>query len=232
MRSSARLSWLFLFFCVGVPDVRAQNIEQKFCPVMTEEAVDSQFFTSYQGENVYFCCRRCKTKFEANPTPYLANLPASFEKESSPALQTPPSLFAYLGKFHPAAVHFPIGLIFAAAMAQIFGWIRRKESFQHAMRFCLWLSIPAFGLAMTLGFAAEETVRVSGESANVLSRHEWAAIISGSLALMAGVTLEWGRKNALIRRIFPLFLFSSAAAAAFAGYLGGLLVHGLDHYRW
>jgi uncharacterized membrane protein len=50
---------------------------------MPGEAVDPQFTAVYKGVEVALCCRRCLTKFEADPGLYIANLPqfqtASFE---------------------------------------------------------------------------------------------------------------------------------------------------------
>lgn len=40
------------------------------CPV-SGEPVDSSVFTVYEGEKVFFCCQKCKSKFEANPGKYL-----------------------------------------------------------------------------------------------------------------------------------------------------------------
>jgi YHS domain-containing protein/uncharacterized membrane protein len=58
-----------------------------YCPVMPEEPIDSSFFSDYLGKRVYFCCKRCKSKFDEDPEPYLANL-ASFQPDAIPV--TPP----------------------------------------------------------------------------------------------------------------------------------------------
>lgn len=48
------------------------------CPVMAGEPIDPRFTVEYEGVTVGLCCRRCKTKFEADPAAYIANLPVSF----------------------------------------------------------------------------------------------------------------------------------------------------------
>ncbi|MEZ6212606.1 MAG: hypothetical protein R3B46_15400, partial [Phycisphaerales bacterium] len=53
------------------------------CPVTTDEPVDPRFTVEYQGHTIGFCCRKCLTRFQADPTTYVANLPVSF----SPAAQ-------------------------------------------------------------------------------------------------------------------------------------------------
>ena len=50
------------------------------CPVTTDEAVDPRFTASYEGKTIGFCCRKCLTKFQADPAAYVANLPVSFSQ--------------------------------------------------------------------------------------------------------------------------------------------------------
>lgn len=40
------------------------------CVVMTDKPIDKKHHVKYQGKEVYFCCARCKAKFEKDPTPY------------------------------------------------------------------------------------------------------------------------------------------------------------------
>jgi len=46
------------------------------CPVSPDEEIDPSFFSMYKGRKVYLCCKKCRTKFEADPEAYIANLPA------------------------------------------------------------------------------------------------------------------------------------------------------------
>jgi YHS domain-containing protein len=46
-----------------------------YCPVMGDMKVDTQIFTDYKGKRVYFCCLKCKSTFQADPTKYLHRLP-------------------------------------------------------------------------------------------------------------------------------------------------------------
>lgn len=45
------------------------------CPVTRDEEIDPSFFTVHEGRRIYFCCRRCKSKFNADAAAYLAALP-------------------------------------------------------------------------------------------------------------------------------------------------------------
>lgn len=68
----------------GMPDMDAaaakmtdavtQTVEQTMCPVMGGE-INKDIFVEYKGQKVYFCCKACVAKFEANPEKYVSNLP-------------------------------------------------------------------------------------------------------------------------------------------------------------
>jgi|WetSurMetagenome_2_1015567.scaffolds.fasta_scaffold25924_4 YHS domain-containing protein len=47
---------------------------QKECPLSGED-VDKKVYADYKGRRVYFCCTKCKAKFEKDPEKYLAKLP-------------------------------------------------------------------------------------------------------------------------------------------------------------
>ncbi len=55
------------------------------CPVTTDEPIDDRFTVIYKDQKIGLCCRRCKTKFEADPERYVANLPEIVLVSSSPA---------------------------------------------------------------------------------------------------------------------------------------------------
>ncbi len=55
-------------------DVQTKSSEQETCPVMGGP-IKKDIYTEYKGRKVYFCCQKCKGKFEANPEKYIAKLP-------------------------------------------------------------------------------------------------------------------------------------------------------------
>ncbi len=61
---------------------------QKECPLSGED-VDKKVYADYKGRRVYFCCTKCKAKFEKDPEKYLAKLPgeqpAPAAKPAAPA---------------------------------------------------------------------------------------------------------------------------------------------------
>jgi len=44
------------------------------CPVLTDEEIDPNISVEYEGRQIFFCCQKCVKQFNADPTPFLANL--------------------------------------------------------------------------------------------------------------------------------------------------------------
>ncbi len=70
---------------VGSAPAASQKTEGKpinaLCPVTGDEEVDPRFTVEYKGKTIGLCCRKCLTKFKADPEAYVANL-AGFETVS------------------------------------------------------------------------------------------------------------------------------------------------------
>lgn len=60
---------------VTAPGGQATAVTNPMCPVLTDEAIDPEQWVEYEGQRVYFCCPKCKRKFQRDPEAYLANLP-------------------------------------------------------------------------------------------------------------------------------------------------------------
>jgi len=58
----------------GVPGEEQAPINAS-CPVTTDEPIDPRFTAKYEGVTVGLCCRRCLTKFRADPAAYIADIP-------------------------------------------------------------------------------------------------------------------------------------------------------------
>lgn len=44
------------------------------CAVMMDDEIDMNVFATYRGKKVYFCCEKCKAKFETDPDKYAENV--------------------------------------------------------------------------------------------------------------------------------------------------------------
>ncbi|OLF80739.1 hypothetical protein AWH62_14660 [Maricaulis sp. W15] len=131
-----------------------------------------------------------------------------------------------LGAFHSVAVHFPIGLILAAALAQALTLAGRLPAGAETVRFLVWTGAAAGALAALLGWAHSGPM-AAGETGVMLAHR---VIGTGLLVGLAGLALlgEWARKTSsqTPALLFSLTLFALAAALMLNGFLGGALAHG------
>lgn len=238
------------------------------CPVMPDEVVDPRFTVEHQGMVIGFCCRKCVTRFKADPVAYmgvLATLSAPPGDFSDP-LEAPPAasgeddrerpraapgaatpgdsgrreeaadrsrLVEWIGRFHPASTHMPIGLILGAAVAEALVILTRKAHFRHAAAFCLTIGTIAAILTATLGWFNGDFVLRDDDW--VRATHRWlgTGAALGSLVvllLMRGTVRRPESQN--MGRVYQAALFCLATLVAVAGFFGGSLVYGLKHYSF
>jgi uncharacterized membrane protein len=224
------------------------------CPVLTDEPVDPGISVQYQGQTVYLCCQRCKKKFLEDPTPYLANLPQFLESAndgSNASIEAPahetglPSgehehehgressdgWIHIAGKFHPLAIHFPIALWLAAALAELLGILRPRSGMTVAARYCLWLAALGAVVAATLGWAAASGEPFPGLE-NTLTWHRW---LGTAMAAVAVVTLAIGEKAWRGNRPGPEKVYRTLLAAGvvlivLTGHYGATLIYGPGYF--
>lgn len=137
----------------------------------------------------------------------------------------------WLGKFHPAAVHFPIALLLAAAAGELLSLRYKPEFFRDAARFSLWAgAIGAVGAA-SLGWLYGGFHLVDKET--VLTIHRWNGT---SIAVLALLTLWLGERRLHLQPsrsgIYRTALFATALLVGVNGYLGGLMVYGPEQHQW
>lgn len=249
--------------------------QNALCPVLPDEAIDSDVFTEYDGRRVYFCCRKCLRKFERDPSSYLATLASLRSGSAGPvdsgngALEhehehegaspepdavhddqgpkehathvhehsTPHAIglakfIRWLGNFHPPMVNFPIGLLTAAAVAELLLALTKRPTFAAAVNFCVWFGGIGAIAAAVLGWFFGGFHLVDDDW--ILTTHRWVGTSTALWALL----LLWlnlrsqtsGREGG--RQTFRAALFAGAGLASAAGFLGGAMVYGIDHYAW
>ena len=106
-----------------------------------------------------------------------------------PALQETSAPVHYTGQLHPLLIHFPIGLLVAAALAEILFVVRREPRFRSAAEYCL-----------VLGTAGACAATLSGwffaiDLDYTMTAHRWLGVATNLFALAAC------RLAALVRRL-------------------------------
>jgi uncharacterized membrane protein/YHS domain-containing protein len=139
---------------------------------------------------------------------------------------------AWLGRFHPVIVHFPIAMLIGAAVAESLVIATRRAVLADAARFCLWFGAISALVAVLLGwfFGGFHWV----DDSWILATHRWLGTGTAGVAVVtAGLNKRAARRPDPARvRLYRVVLFASAILVSVVGFLGGAMVYGLDHYRW
>lgn len=137
----------------------------------------------------------------------------------------------WLGKFHPSIVHFPIGLITGAAIAELLKMVIGSSWLGGAARFCMGTGAIIGVLATLLGWA--NAGLWSGEDL-LTTLHRWLGTVTAGLSITAFILSErfHRRPSPQRRKAYRMGLFISASLVLITGFLGGAIVYGLYHLAW
>jgi uncharacterized membrane protein len=141
-------------------------------------------------------------------------------------------LIRWLGKSHPPAVHFPIALLTAAAVAELLRLATAKPAFEAASRYCVWFgTLTALGAGVLGWFLAGFRLT---DASWVLTTHRWLGTSTVACAGLVLVLTELSRRadRRRTRRWFRVTLLVVAVLVLATGFFGGAVVFGLEHYNW
>ncbi|MCO6437625.1 MAG: YHS domain-containing protein [Phycisphaerae bacterium] len=139
---------------------------------------------------------------------------------------------AWLGRFHPPAVNFPIAMLVGAAVAEGLWMATKRQLFVSAGRFCLWFGGLTAILAGTLGWFFGG-FHLADESW-IMTTHRWLGTGTALWALSTLIVGERAYRDATAarRKAYRIMLFVGAAAVLTAGFFGGAMIYGINHYAW
>ena len=152
-------------------------------------------------------------------------------------VDTPPRGFSeklvrWLGNLHPPAVHFPIALLTAAAVAVVLRMVTGKPIFDSAARYCLWCGTITAVIAGLLGWFRGSFRLI--DASWVMTTHRWlgtSTVVCAVLALLLGEVR--GQPDQRQTRVgVRALLLVAAALALVTGFFGGALIYGLDYHAW
>ena len=149
------------------------------------------------------------------------------------------SMVHLVGELHPLAIHFPIALLMAAAMAEVCWVFTRNHWFTSAVRFSTILgALGAVGAAV-LGWIDA----IGHTSSDLLSTHRLFGTVAGIWAIPVMLLCEYGIRrieapdahaahvqwSGASRLLFQVSLLIGVGLISFAAHIGGLLLHGEDY---
>ncbi len=141
-------------------------------------------------------------------------------------------VIAFLGKLHPAVVHFPIALVLVAlafvVVRLIFGLERYEEM---AATIIYWAAFSAI-VAALLGLARASGSKFPSFLESYFLWHRALGLVTAVLTTVTAVTaFEWkhsGSRKLLV--VFRILLVLTAVVVGIAGHLGATLVFGPNYY--
>ena len=215
------------------------------CPLLPDEPVDPRYIVTYQGQEIGLCCVKCKRKFLKDPEAWVGEIEGFQPQVGVQSIALPVEgagadesqgeglgLVASLGRFHPMAVHIPLGLFFAAALAELLYILRADAALRKTAAHCWYLALAGAVVAALLGLATATELQPSDPAIADMLSHRNAGFATLLLAICSTVGLRNASaadsepKHQLLWRVG---LFATVAVVGLTGHLGGILVFGPDH---
>ena len=131
-------------------------------------------------------------------------------------------LIGWIGRLHPAIVHFPIAFFPAALFTAIVG--RRRPAFAAPVQFL----VVAGGIFAPIAALAGWFAGMTADPEPILAYHRWVGVAIGLLGAGLGV---WAWKRPWEDRGAGMILALTVMTIAIAvqGFLGAAVTHGMDH---
>jgi uncharacterized membrane protein len=135
------------------------------------------------------------------------------------------------GRLHPLLIHFPIGLVLVAAMAELAATVTKVRRWHVVAVVNLRAGAVLAVAAAIAGWILASAPGV--ERSATLEWHRWLGTIAATAATAAA--LAPGSADGPSESpgwIYRIALFGAAACVALTGHLGGMLVWGADFFRF
>lgn len=129
----------------------------------------------------------------------------------------------FLGRFHPLAVHLPIGLLMLIPLLEIGGHFR--PALREAAGFVLALAFLGCLGALTLGYLLAFGAGTTGA---VVTRHMWGGIALTICVLLSLLARPWWLSGAAVR-FYPASLVCVLLVLAWTAHQGGSITYGTNY---
>jgi hypothetical protein len=136
-------------------------------------------------------------------------------------------IWRFLGRLHPIAVHFPVGLLLFAAFMELF----TLNKFSSTLRPGIYMLVIAGAISALLSAFLGYFLSTDGEFDDYLSIHQWLGISTAFLGIIV-----WQLQNRILVKnqtslikTYRITLFITAFGVMAAGHFGASLTHGDDY---
>jgi uncharacterized membrane protein len=135
---------------------------------------------------------------------------------------------------HPVSTHFPVALMLVAVVAEALAWWTRRDAWLSTVRFLVVLAALGAVVATVLGWVNAAFTSYTGQLAPVLRWHRWLGTATSLWIMLCAalVMMDKCGEGSRRRQTFRGALLLGAALVSLSGFLGSVLIYGLDHYAW
>ena len=132
----------------------------------------------------------------------------------------------FLGAFHPIAVHLPIAMLILVPIMELAGRTRFFPQLLAAVDFLLGVATLGAIVAISLGWSLARSASYSGA---LVRQHGWSGM---AVAAAAWICWVLGRRSTRehLDRSYVVALIATLGLVTFAGYRGGQLSQGENHW--
>src|SRR5690606_35859825 len=137
-------------------------------------------------------------------------------------------LWQFMGRLHPLAVHFPVGLLLFAAVLEFFTIKNFNSKFRPGINLLVYVGAFSAVLAAILGWVLATGEDYGGDT---LAIHQWTGIATAILGTITFLLLLRVERKNLMNQVkwYRGILFFTALGVSVAGHLGASLTHGDDY---
>jgi uncharacterized membrane protein/mono/diheme cytochrome c family protein len=131
------------------------------------------------------------------------------------------SVTSFIGRFHPALVHLPIGILLLACLFQLMTIRSRYTMLQPAIPVMLFWGMISAVLSCITGYILANSGDYEGATVNT---HQWMGIITAIFSFILYILYKLPVGETLLRWLS----FALIIVVGITGHLGGSLTHGAD----
>lgn len=137
-------------------------------------------------------------------------------------------IILFFGRFHPLALHLPIGFLLMAFLLEILSRFKRFANYKPAVGFTLLLGAISAIIVAVLGLMLASG---GGYGEELLNLHQWlgiGAVIAAVASFFLHRTLQ-KKPSQILDKIYMSVLSVMIVVLMAAGHFGGSLTHGSDY---
>ncbi|WP_138086749.1 c-type cytochrome domain-containing protein [Phragmitibacter flavus] len=143
--------------------------------------------------------------------------------------QATPAWALFFGRFHPIAVHLPVGVLLMVAIMEVFVFVRGKaggEALRAGQTFALGFGV--FGAILAVVFGVVRS-REGGFGSPTFQAHELLGVATGVGALLTFFFKVISDGTGRLTSVYRLLLLVTVAIMSVGGHFGGNLTHGSNY---